>query len=710
MAMTLGGAIDRRAFLKTSLAAGIAVSVRPLAACGAGTGVRCASGRRRHRVAADSGDGRTPHRRPAQGHRRQALRRRFPRRGHAGLAARYRARHAAQDPRRDPHLRGDRPRRARPGADARSCRARRRSRRCRDHRAGLLRRRSPLPCRQDAALSRPAGRASDLERFRPFRARQAGDPALRAACSASARKPARSPSNLTRPRASCALPARPRIAEDVYSPMLAGWTFPVLYQKDDRPDWAVPSATGSDASRASYYGDQIRAEIGAAAPDRLVLDRSFQTQSIDQVFLEPEAGLAWYDSGARKLELVIGVQSPHQAAASVAMLVSEECRRPGGRHDRRPLRLCRRRLRRQGPHHLSALRRAGRPVLAATARCVSPMIASTSSSSASSAMPSPCGAGWRSTAASGRITAFAADQDLDGGGLANLSAAVAFVGATASIGMYDVPKVDVTTVARHSRAVTAGSMRGFGALQTMTALEVMIDEAAASLGRDPVAFRKANLLKTGGKTMVGNVVSGALRSGEVLDRLASKPIWSGTRGREGPPCRRGIRTRPMASASPASARCSAAAPTRPSPWSRSIPPAASALTSQAVEIGTGDRDRARGARGRQARHRRRRGEARRARRLGRARAGRRRTIRSPSPASSRMQRRRIRAGFPTSPRTPPHRSRLMSTPRSPPRRRTSSCASASGRRRWRSGRPGSSAARPPASSSASRTSVSSTAA
>ena len=169
----------------------------------------------------------------------------------------------------------------------------------------------------------------------------------------------------------------------------------------------------------------------------------------------------------------------------------------------------------------------GRPVLARTARCASPTIATTSSSSASSATPSTCAAGWRSTATSGRITAFAADQDLDGGGLANLSAAVAFVGATASIGIYDVPKVDVTTVARHSRAVTAGSMRGFGALQTMTALEVMIDEAAASLGRDPVAFRKANLLKTGGKTMVGNVVSGALRSGEVLDRLASKPLWTG---------------------------------------------------------------------------------------------------------------------------------------------------------------------------------------
>src|SRR5262245_38149396 len=315
-------------------------------------------------------------------------------------------------------------------------------------------------------------------------------------------------------------------AEDVYSPMLAGWTFPVLYQKDDRPQWAVPSAAGSDAQRASYYGDQIRAEISASGADRLVIDHTFQTQSIDQVFLEPEAGLAWYDSAARKLELVIGVQSPHEAAASVATLVAKNaapqsvsrivthCGYVGGAfggkdHTIYPLYVA-----------LAGLFSAGRPVRLANDRYDQFQFGIKRHA-----------VGMRSRMAidraTGRIVAFAADQDLDGGGLANLSAAVAFVGATASIGIYDIPKVDVTTVARHSRAVTAGSMRGFGALQTMTALEVMIDEVAAKLGHDPVAFRKANLLKSGGKTMVGNVVSGALRSGEVLDRLAAKPLWTG---------------------------------------------------------------------------------------------------------------------------------------------------------------------------------------
>ena len=328
------------------------------------------------------------------------------------------------------------------------------------------------------------------------------------------------------PRASCALPVRRPNADDVYSAMRAGWDFPILYQKDDRPTWAVPSVSGSDAQRASFYGDQIRGEINAGGPDQFVLDRTFRTQSIDQVFLEPEAGLAWYDSGRRRLEVVLGVQSPHEAAGSVAKLVAKNapaqavkeivahCAESGGAfggkdHTIYPLYVA-----------LAGLFSPDRPVRLANDRYDQFQFGlKRHALTARSRMAVD--------RASGRITAFVSDQDLDGGGLANLSPAVAFVGAAASVGIYDVPKVDVTTEVRHSRAVTAGSMRGFGALQTMTALEVMIDEAAASLGRDPVAFRKANLLATGGKTMVGNVVSGALRSGEVLDRLAAQPIWTG---------------------------------------------------------------------------------------------------------------------------------------------------------------------------------------
>ena len=73
-------------------------------------------------------------------------------------------------------------------------------------------------------------------------------------------------------------------------------------------------------------GEEIRAELAADNPALLVLEREFDTQSVDPMFLEPEGGLAWFDSGRKTLELVIGVQSPYEAAELVAFLLGEaEC-------------------------------------------------------------------------------------------------------------------------------------------------------------------------------------------------------------------------------------------------------------------------------------------------------------------------------------------------------------------------------------------------
>ena len=103
--------------------------------------------------------------------------------------------------------------------------------------------------------------------------------------------------------------------------------------------------------------------------------------------------------------------------------------------------------------------------------------------------------------ATGKIFAFAADHVLHAGGLANFAPQVAVVGAVRALGIYYVPKADVTTVALHTRGVTAGSMRGYGTLQTMTALEVLIDEAARALPLDPGVYlfedARANIVYVG---------------------------------------------------------------------------------------------------------------------------------------------------------------------------------------------------------------------
>jgi CO/xanthine dehydrogenase Mo-binding subunit len=314
-------------------------------------------------------------------------------------------------------------------------------------------------------------------------------------------------------------------APDVYSPVKNGWVSPGRLQSTERPIWArLPIPTGQAYAEAATHGEEIRAELAANNPALLVLDREFETQSVDPMFLEPESGLAWYDAGRKNLELVVGVQSPYEAAAAVAFLLgkAQAAFRParintnfaycgggfGGRdHTPFPLYVA-----------LAAMFFPDRPVRLANNR-----FEQFQSGIKRHAFKMRTRIGVDRT--SGKMVGFAADHALDGGGLANFSVNVATVAANAAIGIYYVPKVDVTTFAFHSRGVTAGSMRGYGTLQTMTALEVMVDEICAALPLDPIEFRRRNALATGGRTMAGNTYSVSVRTPEILDKLEKHPIW-----------------------------------------------------------------------------------------------------------------------------------------------------------------------------------------
>ena len=314
-------------------------------------------------------------------------------------------------------------------------------------------------------------------------------------------------------------------APDVYSPFKDGLFSPANFQNTELPVWtplAIPKA--QPYAKAATYGEQIRAELAAGTPGVLVLDHKFETQSNDPVFLEPECGIAWYDAGRKNLELVLGVQAPFETAEAVAFLLGETSAdfKPtrinthfayigggfGGRdHTPFPLYVA-----------LAAMFLPGRPVRLGYDRY------------------QQFQAGIKRHAfkihtrigvdrASGKMVAFAADHVLDGGGLANFSGTVAKVAAQAALGVYEIPRVDITTVALHTRGVTAGSMRGYGTLQTMTALEALVDEMCAALSLDPIDFRRRNALKPGGRTLSGNHYSVSIRTPEILDKLEKHPIW-----------------------------------------------------------------------------------------------------------------------------------------------------------------------------------------
>jgi CO/xanthine dehydrogenase Mo-binding subunit len=314
-------------------------------------------------------------------------------------------------------------------------------------------------------------------------------------------------------------------APDVYSPIHAGWVTPARFQNSALPVWSpLAKETQAPYAKAATLGEQIRAELAEENPAILVLDREFETQSVDPVFLEPESGLAWYDKKADTLELVLGVQSPYEATESVAFLLGKASApfKPkhinaqfahvgggfGGR-DHTPFVLY---------VALAAMFYSDRPVRLAHDRYQQ-------FQGGIKRHPIKMRTRIGVDRATGKIRAFAADHVLDGGGLANFSSNVAVVAATAAIGIYDIPKVDVTTVALHTRGVTAGSMRGYGTLQTMTALEVLIDQVATALPLDPIEFRRRNALAPKGRTMTGNPYSVSVRTTEILDKLERHPIW-----------------------------------------------------------------------------------------------------------------------------------------------------------------------------------------
>ncbi len=313
-------------------------------------------------------------------------------------------------------------------------------------------------------------------------------------------------------------------APDVFSPFKNGWASPGQFE-NEHPIWArLPIPTGQDYAEAAGYGEDIRGELAADDPARLVLERQFETQSVDPMFLEPESGLAWYDPGSKNLELVVGVQSPYDAAESVAFLLGEAkpAYKParinmqfaymgggfGGRdHTPFPLYIS-----------LAAMFFPGRPVRLANNRYEQ---FQSGIKRHGFSLHTWMGVD-RST---GKIFAFAADHVLHAGGLANFSPSVATVAARAALGIYYSPKVDITTVSLPSRAVTTGSMRGYGALQTVTALEVLVDEMCTALPLDPIEFRRRNALKTGQRIMAGNTYSVSVRTPEILDKLEQHTIW-----------------------------------------------------------------------------------------------------------------------------------------------------------------------------------------
>lgn len=306
-------------------------------------------------------------------------------------------------------------------------------------------------------------------------------------------------------------------AEDVFSPRKNDSVRASF--RDDSPAWPEAPDGSEAALEAMRHAERISAELDSPPPDWRIFSRSFFSQSVDSAAMEPDSGIAWYDG--RNLAVVMGTQSPYEDAKLTIGMVRDS-RLPlekldfvtastvgygSKEHPNFPFYIV-----------LAALYAEGRPVRLAFDRWEH-------FQSALKRHPF-----WIDTTIAvdhrtGEFRSLRAHMKLDGGGRPNFSDSVGIVGATALQSVYYFPKSDLAAHALASRAVTAGSMRGYGTLQTMTSTEMMVDEIAQEMGIDAIDLRLRNVMKPGMRNNLGSIPAGSYRAEEILRRAQTHPLW-----------------------------------------------------------------------------------------------------------------------------------------------------------------------------------------
>jgi CO/xanthine dehydrogenase Mo-binding subunit len=109
-------------------------------------------------------------------------------------------------------------------------------------------------------------------------------------------------------------------------------------------------------------------------------------------------------------------------------------------------------------------------------------------------------------AADGTLLAMDIEFVIDGGAYATLSAVVLSRGTIHAPGPYRCPNVRVRSTAVATNSPPHGAFRGFGAPQSIFALERHIDKIARALHLAPEEFRERNFLRTGDLTGTSQTV------------------------------------------------------------------------------------------------------------------------------------------------------------------------------------------------------------
>src|SRR5215204_3208554 len=145
----------------------------------------------------------------------------------------------------------------------------------------------------------------------------------------------------------------------------------------------------------------------------------------------------------------------------------------------------------------------------------------------------------------GKLLGMEIDFVVDGGAYATLSSVVLSRGTIHAAGPYDCPNVRIRSSAVATNVPPHGAFRGFGAPQSIFALERQLDKVAAAVGLAPDELRRRNFIRRGGTTATGQVIHEDVDLDGLLDRAFELTDYHAKRERfprenEGACVKRGI--------------------------------------------------------------------------------------------------------------------------------------------------------------------------
>jgi CO/xanthine dehydrogenase Mo-binding subunit len=118
----------------------------------------------------------------------------------------------------------------------------------------------------------------------------------------------------------------------------------------------------------------------------------------------------------------------------------------------------------------------------------------------------------------GKLVAMDIDFTLDGGAYETLSPVVLSRGTIHAAGPYNCPNVRIRSRAVATNAPPHGAFRGFGAPQSVFALERHLDRVADAVGLAPDEFRRRNFIHQGETISVGQVIQEKVDMDRLMER------------------------------------------------------------------------------------------------------------------------------------------------------------------------------------------------